>query len=49
MFGYFSHGIIRKHVIVFGSMFNDITIERKNAGTRVQTLAVLDRDWETKH
>ena len=40
MFGYFSHGIIRKHVIVFGSMFNDITIERKNAGTRVQTLAV---------
>ena len=40
MFGYFSHGIIRKHVIVFGSMFNDITIQRKNAGTRVQTLAV---------
>ena len=40
MFGYFSHGIIRKHVIVFGSMFNDITIERKSAGTRVQTLAV---------
>ena len=40
MFGYFSHGIIRKHVIVFGSMFNDITIERKSAGNRVQTLAV---------
>lgn len=40
MFGYFSHGILRKYVIVFGSMFNDITIERKNAGTRIQTLTV---------
>ena len=40
MFGYFSHGLIRKYVIVFGSLFNDLTIQRNNAGTRVQTLAV---------
>lgn len=41
MFGYFSHEIIRKHVIVFGNLFNDITIERKDLdGERVQTLAI---------
>ena len=40
MFGYFSHGLIRKYVIVFGSMFNDLTIQRYNGTTRVQTLAV---------
>ena len=40
MFGYFSHGLIRKYVIVFGSMFNDLTIQRYNGATRVQTLAV---------
>ena len=40
MFGYFSHGLIRKYVIVFGSMFNDLTIQRYNGATRVQTLSV---------
>ena len=40
MFGYFSHGLMRKYVIVFGSMFNDLTIQRNNGGSRVQTLAV---------
>ena len=40
MFGYFSHGLIRKYVIVFGSMFNDLTIQRYNGTTRVQTLGV---------
>jgi hypothetical protein len=40
MFGYFSHGLMRKYVIVFGSMFNDLTIQRNNGGSRIQTLAV---------
>ena len=40
MFGYFSHGLMRKYVIVFGSMFNDLTIQRNNGSSRVQTLAV---------
>ena len=40
MFGYFSHGLIRKYVIVFGSMFNDLTVQRYNGTTRVQTLGV---------
>ena len=40
MFGYFSHGLIRKYVIVFGSMFNDLTVQRNNGSSRIQTLAV---------
>ena len=40
MFGYFSHGLIRKYVIVFGSMFNDLTIQRNSGSTRIQTIAV---------
>ena len=40
MFGYFSHGLIRKYVIVFGSLFNDLIIQRNNNGSRMQTLAV---------
>ena len=40
MFGYFSHGIIRKYVIVFGSMFNDLTVQRNSGSSRIQTLAV---------
>lgn len=41
MFGYFSHRLIRKYVIVFGHLFNDITIERYNKdGVREQTLAI---------
>ena len=40
MFGYFSHGLIRKYVIVFGSLFNDLIIQRNNNGSRMQTLSV---------
>lgn len=40
MFGYFSHGLIRKYVIVFGSMFNDLTVQRNSGSSRIQTLAV---------
>ena len=40
MFGYFSHGLIRKYVIVFGSMFNDLTIQRNSGSTRIQTIGV---------
>jgi len=41
MFGYFSHGLIRKYIIVFGSLFDDITIQRyDNSGNHIQTLPV---------
>ena len=40
MFGYSSHGLIRKYVIVFGSLFNDLIIQRNNNGSRMQTLSV---------
>ena len=40
MFGYFSHRLIRKYVIVFGSMFNDLTIQRNSGSTRIQTIGV---------
>lgn len=41
MFEYFSNGLIRRYVTVFGSMFNDLQIQRtNNSGVRVQTIAV---------
>ena len=42
MFGaQYYHGILRKYVIAFGSLFNDIVVQRyNNAGTRIQTLGV---------
>ena len=43
MFGHSSyyHGILRKYVIMFGNMFNDIDIVRyNNSGTAVQTIRV---------
>ena len=42
MFGHtFYHEAIRKYIIMFGNMFNDIYISRNNnAGTRIQTIKV---------
>ena len=42
MFGHtFYHEAIRKYIIMFGNMFNDIYISRKNnAGARIQTIKV---------
>ena len=42
MFGHdFYHGTLRRYVIMFGNLFNEIQIERYNtAGTKVQTLNV---------
>ena len=42
MFGQqYYNGIIRKYVIAFGNLFNDIIVQRKNsAGVRVQSIAV---------
>ena len=41
MFEYFSHGLIRRYVIVFGSMFKDLQVQRtNNSGTRIQTIGV---------
>ena len=42
MFGHqFYNQTIRRYVVVFGNMFNDITVQRLNtAGTVIQTLAV---------
>ena len=42
MFGHtFYHEAIRKYIIMFGNMFNDIYISRRNnAGTRIQTIKV---------
>ena len=37
----FYHSTIRKYVAVFGTLFNDINIERKNSsGTGVERLKV---------
>ena len=42
MFGAsYNHGVIRKYIIMFGSMFNDIDINRyDNNGNRIQTIRV---------
>ena len=41
MFSWFTHGLIRKYIIVFGSLFDDITVQRyDNSGNHVQTLPV---------
>ena len=42
MFGHtYYHSIIRKYIIMFGTMFNDIDVQRFNsAGTRIQTIRV---------
>ena len=42
MFGnQYYHSIIRKYVIAFGNLFNDITIQRFDSdGNRIQTIAV---------
>ena len=41
MFEYFSNGLIRRYVTVFGSMFKDLQVQRtNNSGVRVQTIAV---------
>ena len=42
MFGHqFYHQALRKYIIMFGNMFNDIYLSRKNnAGTTIQTLRV---------
>lgn len=42
MFGAsYNHGVIRKYIIMFGSMFNDIDINRYDrSGARVQTIRV---------
>ena len=42
MFGsQYYHGVLRKYVIAFGSLFNDIIVQRfNNAGVRVQAIAV---------
>jgi hypothetical protein len=42
MFGHqYSHGVMRKYVIMFGNLFNDIEVQRFNASDqRIQTLKV---------
>jgi len=42
MFGHdFYHGTIRKYIIMFGNLFNELQVERYNeTGTKVQTLNV---------
>jgi len=42
MFGHsYYHGVLRKYVIMFGNMFNDIDVVRyNNSGTPIQTLRV---------
>lgn len=41
MFSYFSHGLIRKYIIVFGSLFDDLTVQRyDNNGNHIQTIPV---------
>ncbi|MDP7368642.1 MAG: tail sheath stabilizer and completion protein [Candidatus Pacebacteria bacterium] len=38
---YYDHGILKKYVIAFGNLFNDIGIERSDSsGTRVQSIPV---------
>lgn len=36
----FYHGITRKVIVAFGSLFSNIRIQRKNAGVTAQTLAI---------
>jgi len=41
MFGQYYHGTIRKYIIAFGNLFNDIVIARLNtAGERIQAIEV---------
>ena len=42
MFGHqYYHQVLRKYVITFGNLFNDIIVQRFNsAGTRIQSIAV---------
>ncbi|NBV27427.1 hypothetical protein EBS02_00155 [bacterium] len=42
MFGHdFYHGIVRKYIVMFGNLFNELQIERYNdSGTKIQTLNV---------
>ena len=41
MFGQYYHGTIRKYIIAFGNLFNDIVIARLNtAGVRIQAIEV---------
>ena len=41
MFGQYYHGTIRKYIIAFGNLFNDIIIARLNtAGERIQAIEV---------
>jgi|TARA_R110000803_G_scaffold60442_4_gene119703 hypothetical protein len=41
MFGQYYHGTIRKYIIAFGNLFNDIVIARLNAaGERIQAIQV---------
>jgi len=41
MFGQYYHGTIRKYIIAFGNLFNDIVIARLNAaGQRIQSIEV---------
>lgn len=41
MFSYFSHGLIRKYIIAFGSLFNDLQVQRVDSnGNHYQTLGV---------
>lgn len=41
MFGHqFNHGVIRKYIIMFGNMFNDITLVRNSGSTEVQRFKV---------
>ena len=50
---HFYHGLIRKHVIAFGSLFDDITVHRERDGELIQRLAVPitygpTRAWRTR-
>ena len=42
MFGHdFYHGTLRKYIVMFGNLFNELQVERYNdAGTKIQTLNV---------
>ena len=41
MFGQYYHGTIRKYIIAFGNLFNDVVIARLNtAGVRIQAIEV---------
>jgi hypothetical protein len=41
MFEHFYHGLIRKYIVAFGNLFNDITVQRfDKAGERIQSIIV---------